>query len=466
MRMAEFWAEHRDLLPPSLAEIHLDTMMRPEKISADTLAKERENYVRLRGLSKDAAKSNLYVSPMRKPHPFDMKAVTNFKNVNSHHSRCIEAKVACTVGLGHVDESVYDVLNPLSTDDDWHSIQVRAGEDFSQSGNGYIEAVREDPDGDNSPISGLHFMQGPEVRVWIEDQEYHTHYDVISNEGGSEQRFAKFGDLAAARARLGDKNMRSELIRIPRPSSLSRWYGFPDWLSAVSSVEIVAMLDQHVFDYFLNRCVPEFILFVLGKKVGDPDWTRLNSIFKKHIGQGASRKSSAFNFDDPAIKVQLEKLGVSEKSDTMFIDFNDALAYRIVTAHGVPPLLAGIQVPGKLGATNEFPNALMAFQALVVGQIQRLWENRLDMTLGNPEKNGGLKFKKVRGRPSSQVARGTFNYKQPVEEIMTALLASVGQQTGESAAPGANPMDTVSRMRTNAPVAAANGRDLNGGVKH
>ena len=108
----------------------------------------------------------------------------------------------------------------------------------------------------------------------------------------------------------------------------------------------------------------------------------------------------------------------------------------IVSAHGVPPLLAGIQIPGKLGSTNELPNALMAFQALVIQQAQKVISSALINTLGNATLNGGLGL-------------GADNFR--LRKITDVISLSK--------------MDTVSRMRQTVPEAKSEGRDLEAGLK-
>lgn len=407
----------------------------------------------LKASADDPAPSSQPADANRKSHPFNRRAVINFKNTNAHHSRCIETKVAATVGLGHVKNKVYDALDPLCKDDGWQSVQNDACEDFWQVGDGYLEVVREAPGGS---IKGLYHLPAADVFVFVDDPKLKDyHYEVITREGPSPIKMARFGDLEDAARRLKLSNLRSEVINISRPTSLSRWYGYADWLSGVTSVEIVQMLDQYVFDFFLNRCVPEFLLLFLKQTIQKENWEEIQKIFKKQIGPGNSHKTAALNIPGE-IEVQLHKLGLETQSEGMFTDYNDALAMRIVSAHGVPPLLAGIQIPGKLGATNELPNALMAFQALVVGQAQRTFTAKLDVTLGAEGKGG-------KGRPANlSLKRGDFEYKKITDEIIQGLMSSVGQQTGEGRA---NPLDTMSRMRTSAPVAAANGRDLGAGVK-
>lgn len=393
----------------------------------------------LKAETDDPPASSQTAGPQRRPHPFNMQAVLNFKNTNSHHSTCIEAKSSSIVGLGHEKDTIAEILDPLCGSDGWQSRDSACCEDETQTGNGYLEIVR-----DGTQIKAIYVIQSPDIHVYVDDvktQDYH--YVVIPREGYStEIKMARFGDLADAQRRLKDATMRSEVIHFKNPSSLSRWYGYPDWLAAVISVEIVQMLDQHTYDYFLNRCVPELMVLFSGAKVSNANWSLIQSMFKKNIGQGNTHKTMALNIDNPDLKVQVERLGTTDESATQFSDYNNELALRIVSAHQVPPLLAGIQIPGKLGASNEMLNAMMAFQALVVGPAQRLRQSKLDVTLGNPAKNGGLAIK-----------RGDFKYKKITDEIQEAM-----KQPGMAAA------DTVARSRSQV-GAGTNGRDLSAGVK-
>ena len=59
--------------------------------------------------------------------------------------------------------------------------------------------------------------------------------------------YAKFGDLERFLKTDVVKDQESkpaELIHIKRPTSRHRWYGMPDWLSAVASIELVHAIKQ------------------------------------------------------------------------------------------------------------------------------------------------------------------------------------------------------------------------------
>lgn len=456
------------------------------------------------GATKEMAEpSNQGVTLGRKGQPFNMRGIAEFQSSNPHHSACIQTKKYSTVGLGfrspdqgpdvpmggtimnaqmqqtilaqnkdsppNPDGTPNDkaidpkattaairqrqvltkadkTLNPLCAHT-FMNVLLLISEDYHQVGQGYMEVVRAKGDG---KITGLHHIPSADVYVWLEDDKYNFHYEILGEEGaGGSRHFARWGDTKAFIERNGKDMSRwfgitsvdgknvSEVISFKNPSSRSRWYGFPDWLSCVSSIELLQCLQQYMYDFFLNRGVPEFMLFVTGASILGADWTKIQNSLQGNIGLANSHKSIALNLPQKDITITLEKLNVDggqEGAD--FATKKDCLALDIVTAHRVPPLLAGIQIPGKLGANNELPNALMAFQVLVIGPVQRSFQQTLGMTLGNKEQNGGL-----------DLTEDDFLFRTITEEIDVGTL------------------DTQARMRTPVVQAQAEGRDIKQGLK-
>jgi hypothetical protein len=395
----------------------------------------------------------------RREHPFDYSQVTLFQTANEHHSACIRAKVSATVGLGFLTPEEIakkikgdaivggpkrtkadEILDPLC-DHSWQDVMTDAGEDFWQVGPCYIEVVRSD----GKKITGIHHVPAKDVHVVVEDA-INRHFEVCG-EGTSPKLFAEYGDLDGFKARgLGTTNgftltpeqagSTAEIIQIRQPSSLSKIYGFPDWISCVAAIELIQCLRQYKYDFFNNRGVPEFLLFVLGQRLADKEWKVIVDALKSNIGKGNSHKSVALNLPNDQIKIVLEKLALEGKSDDSLDKTNETYQLAIVTAHGVPPLLAGIQIPGKLGATNELPNAIRCFQLLRCGPAQRIFQQKLGATLGNKDLNGGLGL-------------------GPDDFILRAITDEINLQA----------MDTSTQMRQTETDAANQGRDLNAGLK-
>lgn len=435
----------------------------------------------------------------RQLHPFDFGEVTDFKFKDVHHSACIEAKVNSTIGLGWETPSekrsreqkampmpmpmpapaapgaapvmppmpevpdpsersaVEEAMDPLC-EDSFLSLMTDVVEDFWQTGNGYIEVVREAPGG---PVAALYHVPSRHVYKFLDNEKGDYHFEVvgIENQVPGTEHFARFGDVEGllGRAQAGELEARGatgvgmlnpdqigEIIHLRRPTALSRWYGFPDWLAAVATIELVEASVQHQFDFFYNRGVPEFMLFFLGQKLSKEDWKKVESAIRANIGTGNSHKSIALNIQDPEMRVELHRLAVEHKVDSLYAEIADVNAARIVSAHGVPPLLAGIQIPRKLGATNELPNALQAFQILKIGPAQRLIETMLVNSLGNAELSG------VSGLQPSD-----WTFKKITDAILD------GAETGGQG----SQMDTIARMRQTLPEAISEGRDLSDGLK-
>lgn len=329
-----------------------------------------------------------------------------------------------------------------------------AVEDFVQVGNGYIECVR----GNTRPavsypgsptiksrageILGLYPILAEDISIVVENAQYDKHYQIITQESAGMRWFAQFGDLDGFRQRVGSGTLTaigltppggdepvSEVIHLRQSTSLNRWYGWPTWIAGTVAIELTQCLYQHNYDFFLNRGVPEFLLLLMGKMLEKKDWDKIEKVMHQNIGLGNSSKSAALNLPDE-LTVKLEKLALEGKTDGGFAELHDPLALDIVSAHRVPHLLAGIQIPGKLGAANELPNALMAFQVLVCGPAQAMIQKILGRTLGNSDLNGGL-----------GLTEKDFTFREIIDRI------DVGQ------------MDTIARMRQPVAQAQAQGRD-------
>lgn len=422
--------------------------------------------------------------PGLRPHPFDMNAVIDFDDANEYHSSCISAKVGATVGLGFVTEAekahrakamqtalsggmmpvsvrdlpepekslakVDEILNPLCKIS-WMDTLLAVAQDFEHTGNGYIEVVRS-----GGKISGLHHIPAPDVHIFLEDDRGTFHYEIngVDSNAIGPLRFAPFGQKEDFIERItdpdngsrgslipsvgmSDEDSISEVIHIRMPSSKDRWYGRPTWLSCVATIELMQMMMQHNFDYYLNRGVPELMIFFKGMTLNDDQWELVTKAMKNHIGLGNAFKTLALQLPNVTenAEIQIERLGETAEAIDKLSSSRENFAMGIVSAHKVPPLLAGIQIPGKLGATNELPNALMAFQLLCIRMRQIIFYQALGTTLGDTSRG-------VKGLKPED-----FELKKITDEI------DIGS------------MDTVSRMRQSPMQAKAEGRDLSAGPK-
>lgn len=374
-------------------------------------------------------------------HPQDFALLKEIIDRNDYHSTCVRTKNACTVGLGFVTPEeiapvatgnpvvaveqmlrtrsrtkVDDALDPLCIVS-FQDVLSDVCEDYWSNGNGYIEIHIT-----KGEIDGITHL--PSEQAWVNVRHNNNaDFNYVVDNGTMTVEWERY----AKDQKLKDG---SYLAHFRQPTCRDTHYGRADWTSALTPIELMACLQQYRYDFFNNRGVPEFLLFLLGRKVDQDTWDEIKSALQANIGRGNSHKTLAANIQDKDLKVQVEKLAMEQ---TGFDDtkFKEGLALDIVSAHRVPPLLAGILIPGKLGATNELPNSLMAFQVLVIAQAQRVFQNQLIQAFSG------------------------FRELTDQDFTLRTVTSIIDYQS----------MDTVSRMRQSMPEAVAEGRNLSDGLK-
>lgn len=465
-------------------------VLRVRRDSKDIFGEEGKLYEILRKAARDSsANSNQGTQYGRRLHLIDKGRARDMRDFNVHHSACIEAKVTSSVGLGHREQKIHEVLDPLCQFS-WQDTLNAIVEDLVEGADGYLEVVRGDRDNPEL-VTGLFHVSGPNAFVEVEEldntQDYH--YSVVGETvRGRDVAMARFGDLASLKERYGVGQGRrgrpsreqrkraerrrnqtlsgtitdSEIIHFRRPTPRSRWYGFPDWLAATPSVELVQCMSQHEFDYYFNRAVPEFLLFVIGESLPPNCWDEIKSVLQANQGIGNSHKSGAFNIpaNPENMEIVLEKLAMEQTDNGAFSMKSDTLASQIVSVHGVPPILAGLQIPGKMGGNNEGPNSLLLFQRRKLSAIQRLVSATLACTLGLE----GQRLNQPSGSPAV-LTRDDFlgtKYQEPMDKHGRPMHPEMGNGFN-SILDGMNlgAVDTMSRMRE--PLAGS-GRDPSDGL--
>jgi len=342
-------------------------------------------------------------------HLINKDASRRMRDLNATHAACLDAKVSSSFGMGHREQAIYDALDPLCRFG-WQHVLDAAGEDHWGEGEGFIEIVWDEF---RTRILGINQLDGTQVNVVVErlNDSEQIHYQVTGNTATRETvAMAAWGDLLNLKARyeakggmirngtisnpagavgvlsapLGGRIVDSEVIHIPVPTSRDPYSGYPDWISATPFVELVQAMVRDEFDFHFNRGVPEILATFIGGSMKEDDWTAIKSIFAAGQGPGNHRKTGAIRLmgSPEHTKVQIDKLADVGTRD-YFGEKVDSLAMLVTTAHGVPPLLANVILPGKIGASNEGPNALLLFQKRKLGQAQKRLSRLLASTLGS-----------------------------------------------------------------------------------
>lgn len=371
-------------------------------------------------------------------HPVDIISARQLKDISSHHASCIQSKKYSTLGLGFVSDAseatknkktnnVSDteaVATSLLTGESYIESKVdtvldkltlhgfmfelyKSAEDFLDGGTGYLEVVRDDKE----KIVGINWMPYEDLTAAIIRDNQNRSRLVYkysgSIYGGSNTTCSLFGKenrrwvwenvYKNGVGIEGSIEQVSEIIPFMIPSNRSKYYGYPEWLSASSVISLLSMAMQYKSDFYTNRGVLAFLLTVVGNIDGDK-WKEIERLIQGSVGGGRNFKNLAISLPNEKSKVQVDKLATSDKTEQQFALDLEVFAQNIVSAHRVPPVLANILIPGKLGATNEAVQALVSFQLLVIGPYQTMIQKVLARTLGGDDGVEGLESEDFRLR--------------------------------------------------------------------
>lgn len=416
------------------------------------------------GMSQGSNTEPEYAAQEILPPPLNMYEAKRLKDISPHHASCITTKKNCIVGLGFLSND--DLNNNGVVDPSERSAAEMASlltgapyiksnadtvldkytmrgfsnelmdwvEDALDTGTGYLEVSRK---GDDIVYIGML----PTEAVHVVKQGREIYFRVVEKNGGyvyysrfgmenKEWLFTK-GPYAGSDK---DRDTVSELIMLSEPSNRCRYYGYPSWLAAAVDIDLLRKAKQYKADFYHNRGVLDFIFSVTGHNVDDDEWSKITTMISDTSGEGTNWKSLALNFASPDAKIQIDKLASDSGTEEQFANDNEVFSQNIVSAHAVPPLLANILIPGKLGASNEYVNSLIGFQLLRIGPWQQNVQKTLSSTLGNKELNGGLSI-------------------GPEDFRLRTITSQINLQA----------LDTIGRMREE--VTTDPNRDLNDGVK-
>ena len=159
------------------------------------------------------------------------------------------------------------------------------------------------------------------------------------------------------------------------------------------------------------------------------------------MGNGHRTGVAHFQSAPDDVRMVIHKLVSEIMTEGSFGEKMEKLMEAIVSVHGVPAVLAGLLVPGKMGSNNEGPNALILFQKTKCGPAQRVWSKTLQCTLGQK----GLKFSSPENASGLPLPANTFQGVERSDEFPFAELGNAFKTIVDHLDMVA--MDTMSKQR-------------------
>ncbi|WP_135302650.1 phage portal protein [Haloarcula amylovorans] len=359
--------------------------------------------------------------------PYNPETLGAFQELNETHVACVRMKARYEVGYGFdiVPHPQADDPDPDGADYDtiesfWRGSESRwqlgpegtaastpeevlelARRDYHGIGWAALEILVE---GDGTPV-GLAHIPATTVRVRkttteTEDgeEEIQSGHGYVQIRQGRRRYFGEAGDRYGGDKTFVDKETgdvadsaaalpnspANELIFVPNPSSLSLYYGIPDWIAAMRTMAADEAAQEWNHDIFDNLGIPHYAIKVTGGKLTESskeDLRELQENLKGEPYRTAILEVDEFEAQNPLetedgsnVDIEFEPLGATDSNDMEFQAFRERNEHEIAKAHSVPPILINVTSTSNRANSKE---QVREFAKGVIEPEQAKFEARL-----------------------------------------------------------------------------------------
>jgi hypothetical protein len=162
-----------------------------------------------------------------------------------------------------------------------------------------------------------------------------------------------------------------QLVWIQYEENNMDYYSLPNYYSALRWIKADALMAEYNLGAINNGFSPS-IVFKFYKKP-TPEERRMNAeaIKSQHGGPKNAGKALIFYADGKDLAPDVNTLDATN-IDSRLITVSEQIIQNIITAHRINPTLCGINIPGKLGYSNELLQSWSIFNALVIRPERKL----------------------------------------------------------------------------------------------
>lgn len=177
-----------------------------------------------------------------------------------------------------------------------------------------------------------------------------TFFGAAGDKYGDDQTFidAETGDTRSSAGDVG--TVANELIVIRNYSPLAPYYGVPDIVPALQTLEGDLAARQYNTAFFENDGVPRFVVLVEGGSLTERAWTNLEDKLRELTEQENTHRgiiieavnSVAGEYEDRHdVTLDIQPLTVGIEEDASFLEFRRENEHDLLQAHSVPPVIVG-----------------------------------------------------------------------------------------------------------------------------
>jgi hypothetical protein len=162
-----------------------------------------------------------------------------------------------------------------------------------------------------------------------------------------------------------------QLVWIQYDENNMDYYALPNYYSALRWIKADSLMAEYNLGAISNGFSPS-IVFKFYKKP-TPEERRMNAeaIKQQHSGPKNSGKAIIFYADGKDLAPDVNTLDATN-IDNRLITVSEQIIQNIITAHRINPVLCGINIPSKLGYSNEMLQSWSIFNALVIRPERKL----------------------------------------------------------------------------------------------
>lgn len=340
--------------------------------------------------------------------PWNLYELANFYDTSFANHAAIDAKVENIVGLGYDFETSESTmlrletvmneeqqtrarnrierakielrawLESLNDDDSFTNTMMKLYTDIQATGNGYLEIGR----ATNGQIGYVGHIPSTTMRVRRKRDGF---VQIIGNKV---VYFRNFGGTNQNPVTTDPRP--NEIIHFKEYSPLNTFYGIPDIMSAITSLQGDQLASQYNIDYFGNKAVPRYVVTLKGAKLTEDAEDKLFRFLQTSLkGQSHRTLYIPLPGDSESNKVEFKmdpiESGVQEAS---FKEYRKQNRDDILIAHQVPLSKIG-------GADSSNIAAALAQDRTFKEQVARPAQKNLEKMINKiiKEKTDILEFR-------------------------------------------------------------------------
>ena len=344
---------------------------------------------------------------------FDIDRLAHYYTTHPYNHAAVDTKVANMVSLGYkweltaasklklqaksTEEQVRAAnrkidrqrlmlnkwLDSLNKDYTFSTIMENVVTDLEAVGNGYLEVGRKS----NKQVGYIGHIPATSLRVRTKKDGF---VQIIGNKAVF---FANYGvDNIGYNPVTSDPNP-NQIIHFKEYSPTNTFYGVPDIVAAGQAAVGDQLAQQYNIDYFENKAVPRYVVYVKGAKLSSDSERRLFEFMQNNL-KGNSHRTLLIPLppDNEQSKVEFKmepiEAGVQEGSFTKYHADN---SQDILAAHQVPMSKIG-QGDGSLAGTLASDRT---FKEQVARPGQRLIEKQVNKIVSEVTDVVELRFKEL-----------------------------------------------------------------------